>query len=92
MGSSSKESGVASCAVASSSSSCLTNTSLSTVSSSSGTMLALRGSSISETGGPCSVLARLRDSVLLGADSRRVKEREGCRLLGRADISAVFAV
>jgi hypothetical protein len=86
IGSSSNESDAASCGVADSSSSFLTNTSPSAASSSSGTMFALRGSSMFDTGGPCSVLARLRDSGLLGVASSRVKEREGCRLLGRAAI------
>jgi len=86
MGSSSNESGAASCGVVDSSSSFFANTSPSAASSSSGSMFALRGSSMSVTRGPCSVLARLRDSGLLGADSSRVKDREGCRFLGRAAI------
>jgi hypothetical protein len=90
MGSSSNESGAAArCGVVDSSSSFFTKTSPSAASSSSGTMFALRGSSMSDTGGPCSVLARLRDSGLLGAASSRVKEREGCRLLGRAAILVI---
>jgi hypothetical protein len=48
---------------------------------------------MSGTWGPCSVLARLRESELLGADSRRVKDREGCRFPGRGgDIMAMAAV
>jgi hypothetical protein len=38
---------------------------------------------MSDACGPCSVFARLRESGLLGAESSRVKEREGCRFLGR---------
>jgi hypothetical protein len=86
MGSSSKVSGAASCDSASPSSSFLTKTSPSAVSSSSTTMFALRGSSISGTCGPCSVLARLRESGLLGAGSSRVNEREGWRLFGRGGV------
>jgi hypothetical protein len=92
MGSSSNVSTAASCAEASSSSSFFTNTSLSGASSSSRTMFVLRGSSMSDTwGGPWSVLARFRDMGLFGVESRRVKEREGCRFLGRADMVATTA-
>jgi hypothetical protein len=88
MGSSSNVSTVAPCAEASSSSSFFTNTSPSGGSSSSSTMFALRGSSMSGTLGPWSVLARLRAMGALGVDSRRVKEREGLRFPGRADMVA----
>ena len=89
MGSSSKTSGCGgsgalSCSVL------LTKTSPSTFSSSSGRTLAFKGSSISGTWGPCKVLARVRDVVLLGAASRRVKDRDGCRSLGRADMVGVW--
>jgi hypothetical protein len=48
---------------------------------------------MSGTWGACRVLARLRESGLLGAESRRVKEREAWRLLGRGgDIMARTAV
>ena len=85
MGSSSKVSGTLDSSLSSSScsSSFFANTSPSVFSSSSGTMAAFNGSSMSDACGPCSVLARLRESGLLGAESSRVKEREGCRFLGR---------
>lgn len=44
---------------------------------------------MSDTWGPWSVLALLRDPGLAGAGSRRVNEREGWRFLGRADIMGV---
>lgn len=47
---------------------------------------------MSGTAGPCSVLARLRDSGLLGVESSRVNDREGWRLLGRADMMAMAEV
>ena len=86
IGSSSKVSGTlgSSLSWCSSSSSFFANTSPSGFSSSSGTMAALSGSSMSDAFGPCSVFARLRERGLLGAESRRVKEREGCKFLGRS--------
>ncbi len=68
---------------ASASSALSTKTSTGACSSSSGSRLALSGSRTSDAlGGPCRVLARLRDRGFLGVDSRRVNEREGWRFLG----------
>jgi hypothetical protein len=87
MGSSSNVSGVLGSGEPTvSSSSGLAKTSPGILSSSSGTMFVLRGSSMSGRCRPCSVLARLRESGLLGAESIRVKDREGWRFLGRCDM------
>lgn len=53
-------------------------------------MLFLSGSNMSVTWGPCSVLALLRDSGLFGAASRREKDREGCKFLGRSVMLAIY--
>lgn len=90
IGSSSNTSGVGCARLSCSSSSFLANTSPSTVSSSSGTTLVLRGSSMSVTCGPCSVLARLRDAFVLGAASSREKDRVVCKSLGRPDMMAIW--